>query len=49
MAREETYAQAVSMGQNLLEHDIPNAKEVRNSHFSETTILQTVKQFIKLT
>ncbi|KAI2654409.1 Spectrin beta chain, non-erythrocytic 5 [Labeo rohita] len=29
VAREETYAQAVSMGQNLLEHDIPNAKEIK--------------------
>ncbi|KAK2878694.1 hypothetical protein Q8A67_019485 [Cirrhinus molitorella] len=29
VAREETYAQAVSMGQDLLEHDIPNAKEIQ--------------------
>lgn len=31
VAHEETYAQAMSMGQDQLEHDIPNAKEVRTS------------------
>lgn len=30
VAREETYAQAVAMGQGLLEQDKRNAKEVRN-------------------
>jgi len=30
VAHEETYAQAISMGQDQLEHDMPNAREVRN-------------------
>ncbi len=34
VAREETYAQAESMGQDQLEHDTSNAKEVRNSNLS---------------
>lgn len=34
VAREETYAQAESMGQDQLELDTSNAKEVRNSHLS---------------
>ncbi|XP_068070705.2 spectrin beta chain, non-erythrocytic 5 isoform X1 [Danio rerio] len=29
VAREETFAQAVSMGQGLLENDIPNAREIQ--------------------
>lgn len=32
VAHEETYAQAVAMGQQLLEQDIPNPQEV-NIHF----------------
>lgn len=31
VAREETYAQAVAMGQGLLEQDKHNAREVSNS------------------
>lgn len=34
VAREETYAQAESMGQDQLELDTSNAKEVRNSNLS---------------
>lgn len=34
VAHEETYAQAISMGQDQLEHDIPDAREVRNSNLS---------------